>query len=505
MVTLGISKDWNPILVNQSSVKHDDRNNSMPYQEEHSRQNTMRKLKQNEMRDILQNSNSVNGQNSKRDYSQQITSRNYRNSSIENSTSQTITQKQSLSPLKKISTKLLVNANKQKYLESQQKLLNQSNLALNQNQESVYSSDLKNYVSNFNIKDQFHDKNGNSDIKIPQLAIQVYNVLTDKINQYQPPDLPIYEDQKYQKNYQRLLNHEKSFNKKVGYFTYEVKNKQELQRHLRNDQSYIDKEERTSLHHSNIESSPSKGIPSKQKRSSLLLQKITSNQIANSRIRLRSKYTTTSNNTMNQGTVTNNKQSSIQLLNKESRATINTNLQYHDYQNTSLEMLPSLKQSHFSRNQSVIKQDQNTTSKYGVKTALLYGSQSELRSDLDTSAISYNNQNFQSINEKSIMNLIGGDKQMDQLKNYFKRKQQKSVQPNIREKYRLEYLNSKQIQYLEQIQDFTETKEATRYQHMSELEQIKEFDEKHCQSISSISNLPRIKSKYQMGQSQNRM
>eukprot|EP00347_Sterkiella_histriomuscorum_P022797 403337123 len=436
--------------INMSSVKHDDGQNTMPYQEEHSRQNTLRKLKQNEMRDILQNSSNVNGQNTKRDYSQQITSRNYRNSSIEQPSSQT--QQQSLSPLKKISTKLLVNANKQKYLESQQKLLNQSNLALNQNHESVYSSDLKNYVSNFNIKDQFHDKNGNSDIKIPQLAIQVYNVLTDKINQYQPPDLPIYEDQKYQKNYQRLLNHEKSFNKKVGYFTYEVKNKQELQRHLRNDQSYIDKEERF-VH----------------------------------------------------GTVTNNKQSSTLLLNQESRATINTNLQHYDYQNTSLEMLPSLKQSHFSRNQSVIKQDQNTTSKYGVKTALLYGSQSELRSDLDTSAISYNNKNFQSINEKSIMNLIGGDKQMDQLKNYFKRKQQKSVQPNIREKYRLEYLNSKQIQYLEQIQDFTETKEATRYQHMSELEQIKEFDEKHCQSISSISNLPRIKSKYQMGQSQNRM
>ncbi|CDW78127.1 UNKNOWN [Stylonychia lemnae] len=477
-LALGVSKEWNQSLVNQSSLFHDvsdNLNESLPYQEEHSRDNTFKKIKRIEISNIFNRNQSSDNNNT--NYLQrnntQTQTPSYRNDLRMNSSdqeSQELVSRQDISqsnykttqdkggrttnltPLKKVSNRLMVNVNRDKLRDEISQIYSQ-NIA-SKKSESVFSTDLKNYATSFNIKEQFVENNkSKSLVRIPLNPVKVYNCLTDQISEYQPPDIKIYEDSKFQSNYQRLLSQEKSFNKKIGYFTYEVKNKQELQRHLRNNQSMIQKDDRENQY-ANKDYICERSLgrvsidPSIDRISVSIHQKgknIMSSHLESQKLSKRSQYSSTKDYTQVQQFDQNQSQSRNKIFMKNNKTIANQLLNMTD-------------------------SNAKETDDYRPKLI--------------------------SINEKSVKNLIGGEMQVDQIKCFFRnnRKGHKSVQPNMRHNHRLTYMSKNEIQRMEQQQDFMND---TMYKHMiRDIEHLDEFEDKFCKDNSIISNLPRMKHKY---------
>ena len=118
----------------------------------------------------------------------------------------------------------------------------QLNITRGDSCDPVFPSDLRNHVNNYKITDQYKNSSPpDYKMKIPLKPIQVYNCLTDTIEEYKPPDLILHHNDSYEKHYKRFSKLDKAFNKKLGYFGFYEKNKQYLQTHLRNNQTFIEK------------------------------------------------------------------------------------------------------------------------------------------------------------------------------------------------------------------------------------------------------------------------
>ena len=91
--------------------------------------------------------------------------------------------------------------------------------------DAVFSSDLKSNVQNCNIFDKAKDSTLTSIFHVPMVPTRNFNCVSNTDSVFKIPDISVQSAMSnYGEQYLKLLSRKRTFNKKVGYFTYAQKN-----------------------------------------------------------------------------------------------------------------------------------------------------------------------------------------------------------------------------------------------------------------------------------------
>jgi hypothetical protein len=93
------------------------------------------------------------------------------------------------------------------------------------NLDAIFAQDLNSNIQNCNVLDSRKDALLQNIFRLPLKKSSLFNVVTNRESVVQPPDMKVESDSSnFHNQYYRMLQHDRSFHKKLGYFTYASKN-----------------------------------------------------------------------------------------------------------------------------------------------------------------------------------------------------------------------------------------------------------------------------------------